>query len=78
MWHAIHYYFLHWTGSDNVSGPEYGFWSGFGSDLTEFVTFTATPVLLYRRHNCHQKRCWRLGKYPYKHFMYCAKHHPEV
>ena len=30
-------WFLHIIGSDNVSGPWYGFWSGFGSDIGELV-----------------------------------------
>lgn len=71
-------WFLHFTGSDNVSGREYGFWSGFGSDLGEFA-IVAGLVNLARRHNCHVKGCWRVGRHPVEgtRFIVCAKHHPE-
>ena len=49
--------FLHYTGSNNESGPWYGFWSGFGSDLSEFALFGAVLKMV----NCHEKGCWRLG-----------------
>ncbi len=69
IWHA----FEHFTGMDNLSGPFYGFWSGFGSDLTEFALL-GTLIGLYRQHKC--QACWRVGHYsvdgtPYK---TCHKH----
>lgn len=76
-WAAIH------TGTLNESGPYYGFWSGFGSDLGEATLITAVCVGAYtgvRKVNCHTKGCWRIGHYalegtPYK---LCKIHHPEV
>lgn len=56
IWH----WFLHFTGADNVSGPWYGFWSGFGSDIGE-VTLIAAVLGAARHKNCHVKGCWRLG-----------------
>jgi hypothetical protein len=53
-------WFLHYTGSDNPSGPWYGFWSGFGSDLGE-VTLIGAVLAGARHRNCHFKGCWRLG-----------------
>lgn len=53
MWHFI----LHITGADDVSGKWYGFWSGFGSDITEFGVI----AVLWRKFNCHQSNCWRVG-----------------
>jgi len=44
-------------GIDDVSGPWYAFWSGFGSDLGELAIVGA----IIRHVNCHQKGCWRLG-----------------
>lgn len=56
LWHL----FLHLTGSDNVSGPWYGFWSGFGSDLTEFALLGGA-ISIYHQHNCSVKGCPRLA-----------------
>lgn len=52
--------FLNWTGSNNTSGNQYGFWSGFGSDLTEFFALGAV-LGLYKHHNCAVPRCPRLA-----------------
>jgi hypothetical protein len=50
----------HWlqvhTGTINESGPYYGFWSGFGSDIAEFGILGAIGTGLYqlvRKVNCH-------------------------
>jgi hypothetical protein len=73
----------HWTaihiGSVNESGPFYGFWSGFGSDISEF----AIAVGIYtgvRKVNCHSWRCWRIGHHPLEGTPYhlCKFHHPDV
>lgn len=79
MIHAVWHWFLHWTGSDNVSGPWYGFWSGFGSDLGE-VTLLGLAVGVVKSRNCHVKGCWRLGKHPVSGtpFAVCRRHHPEL
>lgn len=74
---------LHWlavhTGTVNETGPYYGFWSGFGSDLGE-VALIGAVAGIYHKHNCHQKGCWRIAKFevdgtPYK---VCRKHHPTI
>lgn len=67
------------TGTVNESGPYYGFWSGFGSDIGE-VTLIGGAVAVYRAHNCHTKGCWRLARHdvdgtPYK---VCRRCHPTV
>lgn len=68
---------LHWTGSDNVSGPEYGFWSGFGSDIAEFAILGGL-IQWYRHATCHVDTCWRLGLHQVHgtQFKTCRKHHP--
>jgi hypothetical protein len=33
----VNWLILHWLGVDNLSGPIYGFWSGFGSDVGEIA-----------------------------------------
>lgn len=72
---------LHWlavhTGTVNESGPYYGFWSGFGSDIGE-GSILVGMIAAYRHHNCHVKGCLRLGRQvegtPY---IACPAHHPE-
>jgi len=76
-----HDFYFHWfeihTGTVNESGPYYGFWSGFGSDIGE-ATILVGIVTLYRHHNCHVKGCAHLGRRvdgtPY---VACPKHHPD-
>jgi hypothetical protein len=70
-----HWFEVH-TGTVNETGPYYGFWSGFGSDLGE-ATLVAGGVALWRHHSCHVRGCARLGRpvdgTPY---LACPKHHP--
>jgi hypothetical protein len=78
IWHD---FYFHWfevhTGTVNETGPYYGFWSGFGSDIGE-ATLVVGVVAVWRHHNCHVKGCARLGRHvegtPY---VACPKHHPD-
>jgi hypothetical protein len=75
-WLAVH------TGTVNESGPYYGFWSGFGSDLAEFGIIGALTTGVYqlvRKYNCHQPGCWRVGTHPAANgqFLLCYHHHPD-
>jgi hypothetical protein len=71
LWHL----FLHLSGSDNVSGPWYGFWSGFGSDIGE-VSLLGALITTARHKNCHVKGCLRLGHIdPAVAAPACKKHH---
>jgi hypothetical protein len=70
------------TGTINESGPYYGFWSGFGSDLEEFGILGGISAAIYqlvKKHNCHEPGCWRIGQYPAAdgQFMLCYSHHPD-
>lgn len=84
-WAAIH------TGTLNESGPYYGFWSGFGSDLGEatlIATVATGAIAGYRKINCHTKGCWRIGHHELvvKHsdtdpgtvYKVCRHCHPEI
>lgn len=81
IWHLFKHAFLHWTGADNVSGPEYGFWSGFGSDLSE-VSIALSILASVRTKNCHRRWCWRVGHFDYHDpdtgvtRKFCHRHHP--
>ncbi len=67
------------TGTVNESGPYYGFFSGFGSDLGEVALIGGIWMGL-RKINCHVKGCPRIGHYEVKGTPYkvCRKHHPDV
>lgn len=77
--------FCNWLGSifgiTNVSGPQYAFWSGVGSDIGE-LTLISAVVVFYRHHTCHVHHCWRLAKHPHEQdgtaYMMCRKHHPKA
>jgi hypothetical protein len=70
-------------GIDDVSGPWYAFWSGFGGDVAILASILAAPVLLYRKHNCGVRWCWRIARHeftdPDTHMTHqlCRRHHPE-
>ena len=66
---------IHYMGLDNLSGPWYGFWSGFGSDLP---IFAGIAIFLIHR-NCHKKGCWRLMRKAHEDGnTYCMKHHRQA
>lgn len=61
------------------TGPYYGFWSGFGSDIGE-VTVLGLVLAVFRKHNCHARRCWRIGRHQVEGTVWttCRKHHPAI
>lgn len=67
------------TGTVNESGPYYGFFSGFGSDLGE-IALIGGLIAIYRKHNCHVKGCFRIAKHSVEGtpFITCKKHHPNM
>ena len=76
----------HWLqvhpGIINESGPYYGFWSGFGSDIEEFGILGAIGAAVYqlvKKYNCHEPGCWRIGNHPAAggQFLLCYRHHPD-
>jgi hypothetical protein len=77
-WDQWNWWWLHATGSDNPSGPEYGFWSGFGS----FVPFLVPISVWYWRHTCHVKSCPWPAAHAYEMdgvtIKLCPKHHPAI
>src|SRR5580692_7333004 len=75
-WTDSAHWFLRYTGADAESGTWYWFWSGFGGAIPDFLIL-GSIITIYRRHNCHVKGCFRLGKpvegTPY---LACPAHHP--
>jgi hypothetical protein len=55
----------------------YNMWSGFGSDVQEFAILGLVAGA-YKKHQCHDKDCWRIGWYPAAEgggWHYCKTHH---
>lgn len=65
---------LHVLGVDNEAGRWYAFWSGFGSDMSEVALLGALGAL-FKRHNCHERRCWRIGRHVVDGTPWCDRHH---
>ena len=66
----------HWLGTD--SGAPYLFYSGLFGVLV-FAAGQAAAVYVNLRHrNCHEPRCWRLGRFPVAGTPWatCRRHHP--
>ncbi len=78
FWTDSAHWFLRYTGADAESGTWYGFWSGFGGAIPDFLIL-GSIITVYRHHNCHVKGCLRLGKpvdgTPY---VACPTHHPAA
>ena len=56
-----------------LHGNGYQWWSGLGSDLT----YAGIGYATYRKHNCYEHRCWRIGthKSQLDQHVRCRKHH---
>jgi hypothetical protein len=71
----------HWIftilGNRNEAGAWYGLWSGFGGALPDVLILTALAGWA-RHNNCHQHRCWRLGRHQVSDtgVKTCRRHHP--
>jgi hypothetical protein len=85
-WHTVlwvvvaHWLWIH-TGTGNEPGSYYGFWSGFGSDLGEYVIVAGIFGGLYHAikvNNCEVHHCWRLKRHTTAAgHRVCRKHHPD-
>lgn len=47
-------------GLTDASGGWYLFWSGIFGD----AGLLAGSLVLLRKHNCHERGCWRLARHP--------------
>lgn len=61
-----------------TQGNGLNFWSGIGSDLGE-LPLLAGLYVVYRKHACHVKRCYRIQwhEHPYTGHPVCRHHHPH-
>ena len=67
LWHAL--------GIDTQQSWAYDFWSGIGTQFK--LTGLLLPYVLYRKHNCHVHKCWRIGRFQADRWVVCARHHPD-
>jgi hypothetical protein len=67
----IHWLYVHLGISG--SGPYYGFWSGFGSDIGELAIVGG----IWKMVNCHERGCWRVGHHVEGRVV-CHKHREAV
>jgi hypothetical protein len=51
----------HWLGLDDPGGAVYLAWSGVIGDLG-YLAILGGLITIVRRHNCHEPRCWRIGR----------------
>ena len=70
---------MHYLGTDNANGSWYLFWSGFFGVLVFALGMAASVWAQLRKSNCHEPRCWRLGRFPVAGTAWhaCRRHHPE-
>jgi hypothetical protein len=73
-WHWV----VHFFGLDYGAGYGhvilYNFWSGVGSDVSE-ITLVGLGYGLWRKHACHTRHCWRIGRHMVDGTPWCNKHH---
>jgi hypothetical protein len=74
---VIFHWFLTFTGTRDESSTWYGFWSGFGGSIPDFLLL-GTLWAIYKRNKCQS--CRRLvlkgglGKVEGTHYETCRKH----
>jgi hypothetical protein len=72
--------FLHGIGVEpRTPSTAYNFWSGFGSDLSEFAIIGYMAKAAHHA-NCHTYRCWRLGRHVVANGQYklCSHCHRQL
>ena len=81
LWHWLWTWFAIHTGTYNESGPYYGFFSGFGSDISE-IAILGGLILAFKHHNCAVHGCLRISRRHYAvkgtaGLRTCHKHYTE-
>jgi hypothetical protein len=70
---------MHVLGTDNGNSPFYLFYSGLFGVLVFAAGQAVNAWANLRRHNCHEPRCWRVGRFPVEGTAWsaCHRHHPS-
>jgi hypothetical protein len=59
--------------------PTGSFWANFGNDIPIYIVGLLPVFITWYWHNkCHVHHCPWLGRFPFKHYKLCKKHHPKV
>lgn len=74
-WHEFFPWFLHLTGSDDESGPWYGFWSGFGSDFGEITTVISVLDMARRAARMHAQLLAQNARHHRERLAQAREHH---
>ncbi len=53
-------------------------WSTSLVELLTILSVITFAVAAYRKIECHQSGCHRIGKFDHGHFKLCRRHHPLV
>lgn len=69
----------HLLGTDSGNDPVYLFYSGIFGVLVFAAGLLWNAWVNARRHNCHQPKCWRVGRLPVDGtaWVTCKRHHPS-
>lgn len=65
---------IHLLGIDTQQSWAYDFWSGVGTQITVVISAAG----LWHRHNCHHRRCLRVGKHVVDGTPWCSRHQSDV
>jgi hypothetical protein len=83
-WDVAWWWFEHATGTDQPlpTGPEYGAFSGWVSDLG-LLAIVGGIITLAKHHNCHVHRCWRIARHTFTdensiEVRVCKRCHPNI
>jgi hypothetical protein len=70
---------LHVLGLDSGNSAWYLFYSGIFTVITVAASQLLRGYQEARHHNCHEPRCWRIGRFPVEGTSWtaCKQHHPE-
>lgn len=71
------YWLRHALGIDTQQSMAYAFWSGFGPALIALALGSGTIAAVLHRFNCHQHRCWRIGRHHAGPYVVCRRHSPD-
>ncbi len=65
-------------GFNNQATPQYGFTSGVGPMLLTALGMSTLITGLWHTHNCHEPRCWWIGRHKVNGTPYCNRHHQSA
>lgn len=81
IWHTIQHWLAIHAGiivpGASPNSQYLNFWQGVGADIPELALPFAVYAFL-RKHDCHYKGCWRMGRHVVDGSPWCNKHHEKA